>query len=375
MAGGIETPEGPEPPRYKRYRSGPQLPWRRDGARSPDDELRELRGERPRRRVPPGLLWLRGRGRWTWRRALRWLLGAAFAWLVFSIALFLASAQFAAPTVSDAAKQALDGGGLLPFSAQNILVLGSDQRTGGTREAGASTSGPSRSDVMLLIRTGGGTSSRLSIPRDTVVPIPGHGTAKINAAYAFGGAALAIQTVKEYLGIKINHVVEINFDHFPQLIDSMGGVDFTTNTCLVSRINGGFRNGGYTVRLKRGTTHIDGKEALAIARTRHNLCHRNDSDLDRVKRQQELFNAMKRRLFSVSTFFRLPFVSWDAPQTLKTDMGGPTLLALFSALEVGGSPAPKVLEPDGSVTLADGSVGLSVSEATKQAAVRQFLKG
>jgi LCP family protein required for cell wall assembly len=375
MAGGLETPRGPEPPRYKRYRSGPQLPWRRGARDSVRDQLRDLRAARDgrdRRSWLPGRWW---RGRWTWRRALRWLVVAVAAWVVLSVALFLASAQFAAPTASDAAKQALDGGGLLPFSAQNILVLGSDQRTVRTHEPGASTAGPSRSDVLLLIRTGGGASSRLSIPRDTVVPIPGHGTTKINAAYAFGGAALAIETVKDYLGIKINHVVEINFDRFPQLIDAMGGVDFKTNTCLVSRINGGFRNGGYTLRLKRGTTHIDGKAALAIARTRHNLCHRNDSDLDRAKRQQELFNAMKRRLLSVSTFFRLPWVSWDAPQTLKTDMSGPSLLALFSALEVGGSPSPKVLTPDGTVTLPDGSVGLSVSDAAKRAAVAQFLKG
>jgi LCP family protein required for cell wall assembly len=368
MARDLETPDEHEPPRYTRYRAGPELPWRRRPPRSPHDELRELRGGAGPRRP-------RFRRAWTWRRALRWLAIALGAWLVLSIVLFLVSAQFEQPGVSDAAKRALDGGGLLPFSAQNVLVLGSDQRTTVTHEPGASTSGPSRSDVMLLIRTGGGHSARLSIPRDTVVPIPGHGTTKINAAYAFGGAALAIQTVKDYLGIKINHVVEINFDAFPQLIDSMGGVDVTTSTCVVSLINGGFRNGGFTLRLHKGTNHLDGKQALALARTRHNLCHPNDSDLDRVKRQQALFNAMKHRLLSVSTLFRLPFVSWHAPQALKSDMGGPTLIALFSALEMGGSPSPKVLTPDGSVTLPDGSVGLSVSDGERRAAVAQFLSG
>ena len=369
MAGGPETPDEHEPPQYKRYRAGPQLPWRRDSATSTRDELSELRRGGRGPRLP------RLGGRWTWRRALRWLAIAVGAWLVLSIVLFLFSAQFVKPGVSDAAKRALDGGGLLPFSAENVLVLGSDQRTTVTHEPGASTSGPSRSDVLLLIRTGGGHSARLSIPRDTVVPIPGHGTTKINAAYAFGGAALAIQTVKDYLGIKINHVVEINFDHFPQLIDAMGGVDVTTNTCVVSRINGGFRNGGFTLRLHKGTNHLDGKQALALARTRHNLCHRNDSDLDRAKRQQELFNAMKRRLLSVPTFFRLPFVAWQAPQAIKSDMGGPTLMALFSALEVGGSPAPMVLTPDGSVALPDGSVGLAVSDSERHTAVTQFLNG
>jgi LCP family protein required for cell wall assembly len=383
MTPGPEIPEDHEPPRYKRYRAGPQLPWRREAASSPREQLRELRGGGGRggrggwRGGRGG--WRGGRrglrGPWTLRRGLRWLALVLGVWIALSIVLFLLSAQFAAPSVSDAAKRALDSGGLLPFSAENVLVLGSDQRTGLTHEPGASTSGPSRSDVMLLIRTGGGHSARLSIPRDTVVPIPGHGTTKINAAYAFGGAALAIQTVKSYLGIKINHIVEINFDHFPQLIDAMGGVDVTLNTCVVSLINGGFRNGGYTLRLHKGSNHLDGKQALALARTRHNLCHANDSDLDRVKRQQELFNAMKRRLLSASTLFRLPFVSWQAPQALKSDMGGPTLMALFAALEIGGSPAPKVLTPDGSITLPDGSVGLSVSDATRRAAVQQFLSG
>jgi LCP family protein required for cell wall assembly len=368
------TPEGPDggpdPPSYKRYRAGPALPWRR-GPASPRAELDALRsGRRRGRRTPPGL-----RRPFTWRRALRWALTALGVWILLSVVLFLFSAQFARPSVSSATKQALDGGGLLPFSAQNVLVLGSDQRTTLTHEPGASIGGPSRSDVMLLIRTGGGHSARLSIPRDTVVPIPGHGVTKINAAYAFGGAALAIETVKSYLGIKINHVVEINFDHFPQLIDAMGGVNVTTNTCVVSIINGGFRNGGFTLRLRKGTNHLGGKQALALARTRHNLCHRNDSDLDRAKRQQELFNAMKRRLMSVSTLFRLPFVSWQAPQALKSDMGGPTLMALFAALEVGGSPAPKLLTPDASVQLPDGSVGLSVSDSARRAAVQQFLSG
>jgi hypothetical protein len=84
---------------------------------------------------------------------------------------------------------------------------------------------------------------------------------------------------------------------------------------------------------------------------------------------------MKRRLLSFSTLFRLPFVSWQAPQALKSDMGGPTLIALFSALEIGGSPSPRVLTPDASVTLPDGSVGLSVSDAERRSAVARFLNG
>ena len=224
------------------------------------------------------------------------------------------------------------------------------------------------------MRVGAGHSARLAIPRDTVVDIPGHGRNKINAAYAFGGAALAIETVKRYLGIEINHVVEVSFDNFPDLIDSLGGVDYTGG-CVVSRINGGFRNGGYTLRLKRGTTHLDGKQALALARTRKNDCNKRENDLTRARRQQKLVAAMKNRLLSPTTFVRLPLVAWAAPKALRSDMGGVSLLGLFAGLETSGTSAPRVLLPSGGVTLPDGGAGLVVSDAEKQREVSRFLNG
>jgi LCP family protein required for cell wall assembly len=365
----MAEPSDHAPSGSRRYRPFLRLPWRH----RPTDPVAELEALRALRAGGPPAS-SPGRPRLGWRRALRWFALAVAVWLGLGIVLFFLSAQMS-PGVSDQTKQALDGGGLPPFSATTILVLGSDQRSKKTHEPGASTSGPSRSDVMLLIRTGGGHSARLSIPRDTVVDVPGHGLYKINAAYAFGGAALAIATVKQYLGIKINHVVEVNFDNFPQLVDAMGGVDFTSSTCIVSRINGGYRNGGYTLRLRRGTHHLNGTQALALARTRHNDCHPGESDLTRVMRQQAIFQAMKSRLPSFSSFVRLPFVAWAAPKTIKTDMGPFNLLGLFASLEVNGSPATRLLEPSGTTTLPDGEVGLTVSDASRRAAVQQFLSG
>ncbi len=101
----------------------------------------------------------------------------------------------------------------------------------------------------MLIRTGAGHSARLSIPRDTVLEIPGHGLQKINAAYAFGGPALSISVIERYLGVPINHLVEVNFEDFPQLVDAMGGIDYTGG-CVISEISGGFSNGGFTLRLQ-----------------------------------------------------------------------------------------------------------------------------
>ena len=113
-------------------------------------------------------------------------------------------------------------------SANTVLVIGTDTRPPGSKEPGANTSDAgSRSDTIMLWRIGGGTSRRLSIPRDTVASIPGHGTTKINAAYAYGGPALAIKTIEQFTGLKINHLILVNFVNFPKFIDALGGVDVT----------------------------------------------------------------------------------------------------------------------------------------------------
>ena len=210
------------------------------------------------------------------------------AWVLVSAIVFLISAQIQESKISNAAERQLSGGGFTLTSPNTVLMLGSDARPKGTKEAGANVIGsPSRSDSILLMRVGGGANATLSIPRDTVVDIPGHGRNKINAAYAIGGPSLAIKTVESYLGIDVNHLVEVNFENFPQLIDSLGGVTYKGG-CVVSKINGGTRNGGYTLRLKAGEHEIDGKQALALARTRKNECAKREDDRTRARRQQKI---------------------------------------------------------------------------------------
>jgi LCP family protein required for cell wall assembly len=361
------------PPRYTRYRARPRLlgGGEREAATAAAPDVHRRR--RPRR-PGGGSGW---RGWWrqlTVKRIVLGLVALIVAWLALSLLLFLISSHFERTSPPANVASVLDSAGYPLTSANNVLVLGSDRRPKGSREPGANTSGPSRSDSILLLRIGGGHDSRLSIPRDTVLPIAGHGEQKINAAYAFGGPALSISVIKHYLDIPINHLVEVNFEDFPQLIDAMGGVDYTGG-CIVSRIDGGFRNGGYTLRLPKGTHHIDGKQALALARTRHNACHPNENDLQREEHQQALFTAMKSRLLSPSSFFRLPLIAWDAPPAIISDMSGPTLLGLFGALAISGTPPTRVLKPDGAVTLPDGESGLHVSEAERRSAVARFMSG
>ncbi len=346
-------PEGP--PEYRVYRSRKPL-LRRSGG-GDRDELAKLRaGSQPAapKRSRRGL----SRG-----RVARWILGVVAVWILVSVVGFLLSAQIQQGKIDDSADARLGNAGYPLWSPNNILVLGSDERTPDTREPGA-REGSGRADSIMLLRVGGGANSRLSIARDTIVDIPGHGRGKINAAFAYGGTALAIETVENYTGVDVNHVVVVSFANFPALIDAMGGITYRGG-CVVSRINGGFRNGGYTLRLRAGKTHIDGKQALALVRTRKNDCRKGEDDLTRARRQQKVISAMKRRLLSPFAFVRLPQIAWAAPQSLRSDMSGPTLLGLFGALAAAGSPQTQVL----------GTQSGRVPDELRQRAVRRFLAG
>ena len=368
---------------YTTYKARPRFLKGRDddgldGHKQDDRPEYEVHGRR-RRFDPRALLGRRdkapGRRRLTVGRVLRFVALAASTWILISAIAFLISAQIQEAKISTAAENELDPAGYTLTSPNTVLMLGSDARTEGTKEAGANVIGtPSRSDSILLMRVGGGANTTLSIPRDTVVDIPGSGTNKINAAYAIGGPALAVKTVESYLGIEVNHLVEVNFENFPQLIDSLGGITYEGG-CVVSRINGGTRNGGYTLRLKAGEREISGKQALALARTRKNECAPNEDDRTRARRQQKILAAIKGKVISFETFIRLPWVSWAAPRAVQSDMAGPTLLGLVGAELIGGDAAARVLKPSGGVTLPDGGAGLVVDDAEKQRAVDTFLKG
>ena len=349
-------------PEYKVYRSRPRLLERRRG-RPEFSGPGTLRGHAGRRRARPVNA----------GRVLRYLAAALAVWVVLSLALFLVSAQIEEAKMPSSAERALDIGGIMPFAPNTILVLGSDARARGSRERGANVVGqPSRSDTIMLLRAGGLTSARLSIPRDTVVDIPGHGDDKVNVAYALGGPALAITTIKRYLGLDINHLIEVNFDNFPRFIDALGGINVHTR-CVKARLDGGDANGGTTINLHSGVHHLDGRHALGLARVRKNSCAPGEGDIQRAARQQAILSAIKHRLVSPATLLRLPWVSWAAPKAIRTDMSGPTLLALFAAIETSGTPPTRVLPATGYATTPGGGAGLTASDEDRRAAVRRFL--
>jgi LCP family protein required for cell wall assembly len=354
---------------YKLYRSGPK------GLKA------RLRGEEDELQVAPDYQRYRSGGREgprrrvTWKRVVVGLLIALAAWLLLSLVLFLISASVQSGGVPSDAEAALASGSNMITGTDNVLVIGTDQRPKGTHEGGANTSDTgSRSDTLMLWRLGGGVSRRLSIPRDTLVSIPGHGTNKINAAYAFGGPALTIKTVEQLTGLKINHVIIINFANFPKFIDAIGGVNVKTGR-ICSNISGGAANGGFTLNLHPGTHHLTGTQALTLARTRENTCNAASNDLTREGYQQQILNGIKSQLLSVHTFFHLPWASWYAPQAVRTDMGGFTLLSMFAASEMGGSAPVQILEPTGGENVPGVGSALTVTPQRVQQAVSKLVDG
>lgn len=289
-------------------------------------------------------------------RVLKWIVLVCLGWTALSITLFFISAHIQSGKISNSTKAELDDSGNLVTSPNNILVLGSDRRKG--------DQGKGRADTIMLMRYGGGKSARLSIPRDTLVDIPGVGPSKINAAYAIGGAPLMIKTVKQYLGIEVNHIVEINFKGFPTFVDAMGGVNLRFDNCVRSTFE------GRTVKFKKGENHLDGQQALDAVRVRKNECDASESDLTRARRQQKFLEAVKGRLYNPLVFPRWPWIGWRAPQAIRSDMGGAALMALYLDMQTSGSLKPQILVP-----IDVGANPLEVSDAEKQAKVDQFLKG
>jgi LCP family protein required for cell wall assembly len=182
----------------------------------------------------------------------------------------------------DQALDGVDAGG-----PQTILILGSDRRF-----ADIKAKTPVRSDTIILLRLdpSKGATAVMSLPRDLKVRIPGHGTDKINAAYAIGGPALTVKTVRSLLHIPINHVVNVNFGGFRRAVDRLGCVYTDVDRRYFNDNNPPYGGGGNyaTIDVKAGYQKLCGQDALDFVRYRH-----FDSDLVRAARQQQFLSDAK----------------------------------------------------------------------------------
>lgn len=208
----------------------------------------------------------------------------------------------AAALAANASEHDKDGDGILDDGysydvvkgpGKNILLLGSDTRSG---SEAAQVSGSRADSIMLMhIPADGKGVYLVSIMRDTWVNIPGYGSAKINAALNYGGISLQVATVENLLGIKIDHVAEIEFEGFKALVNSVGGVDV--------QVPFNFDINAWS--FKQGMQHMDGGAALAFVRARYQFA---DGDYQRVRNQRAflrgLYSTMKAKgaLSSVGSF-------------------------------------------------------------------------
>jgi LCP family protein required for cell wall assembly len=381
-----QKPKREGKPEYTVYRSRRGL---RDRFGKPD-----MAGLRRERRGPGGGYLDRVRGAFSgggWRRWLRWILIAAGVWLLISFISFAISAQIQKGELADSAKEELSPAS--PLLGANILVLGGDRRGASQENAvGIETQGPPRADSIMVIHTALGSFRKLSIPRDSLAQIPGCGTQKINASLACntqsndGNPGLTIRTVENFLGIEINHIVIVDFQGFADFIDTLGGVEIDVfdrgrkevappcrlkNRTLVvaGDVDGGKGEGGVSIGLTGGEHTLEGEKALAFARLRHNICDAAETDIDRAKRQQLVLNGIKGRLTSITrfpiNFVKGPWIGWNAPKGIVSDMGGLNLPQVALTSFFGGGDT-SVLEPtaDGP----GGSLLISANECRKKVA-------
>lgn len=174
-----------------------------------------------------------------------------------------------------------------------FLVVGSDSRAGLTpQEQEELGTGPDdvgqRTDTIMLLHTGSGPNMLMSIPRDSRVAIPGRGTSKINAAFAWGGAPLLVETVEQNTGIRVDHYVEIGFGGLVKMVDAVGGIEI----CPTQRMKDPQAN----LDIKKGCQEADGPTALGYARSRKT--YKALGDVDRARAQREVVSAIGREALS-----------------------------------------------------------------------------
>lgn len=237
---------------------------------------------------PPGVLPPAGKrprwGRWLRRTALV----VVAIWVVFLIATPLMAWQ-KVNTVRAFPK----GNRVADTPGSTYLIVGSDSRKGLSRKqkqrtgTGGVGNVGARTDTIMLMHLGRGPAVLLSIPRDSLLPIPGHGTTKVNAAYTFGGPRLLVETLESATGVRIDHYIEVGFMGFVEAIDAVGGIEICPEKAM--------RDPRANLNIKKGCQLADSVTALGYARSRYTS---PIGDIDRTKNQREVLAALGSKVKS-----------------------------------------------------------------------------
>jgi LCP family protein required for cell wall assembly len=268
---------------------------------------------------PPETAPKKQRKRVSWRRVV---LAVLLAWLVFLVAVPVWAWQRiekvdATPSGARPAEQ----------PGTTYLLVGSDSRENLTkaerRKLGTGNAAGRRTDTIMMLHVGSGPNLLVSIPRDSLVPIPGHGTTKINAAFAFGGPKLLTRTIEQDTGVRIDHYVEIGFGGFVNSVDAVGGITVCTKTKLDDPLA--------KLHMTKGCHHVDGITALAYSRTRHT---QQLGDIDRANNQRKVVAQVGSKVKSPWTILnpvRYVRVADAGASSLRISKGtGPFALGRFA---------------------------------------------
>ncbi|WP_051275879.1 LCP family protein [Desulfovirgula thermocuniculi] len=199
-----------------------------------------------------------------------------------------------------------------------VLLLGSDARPG--EETG-------RTDTIIVASADGlqGRLAFLSIPRDTLVEIPGHGPDKINAAAVYGGPELTARVVSDLIGLPVRYYVLVRWEGFKNIVDLLGGVTLEVEKDMhyVDHSDGP----EYAIDLKRGLQRLDGAQALAYVRFRGDAL----GDIGRTERQLKFLAALAREAMQPANLARLPGLLPELARQVETNLGPRQLPAMVQA--------------------------------------------
>ena len=237
-------------------------------------------------------------------------------------------------------------------SGTNIVLLGSDTR--------ASNGSGGRSDSIILVHVDPAKNffSMLSIPRDLRVNIPGHGLNKINNAYRFGGPALLVRTIQSALGVDLDHYVEVDFNAFKQITDTVGGVYVDIDRTYDDQ----------WIHFAPGYQLLDGVKALDYVRVRHD----SNYDFGRMERQQRFISAVREQAMGWNLPLKLPGLIKALFDNIDTDLAANEFLRLaYWGVRLDGGRM-RMAKMMGSIRTIDGASYVVATPEQIQKAVKDF---
>ncbi|NHM26914.1 LCP family protein [Desulfofundulus sp. TPOSR] len=205
-----------------------------------------------------------------------------------------------------------------PPESFTVLLLGTDARPG--EKVG-------RTDSIIVANVDGEKKriALLSIPRDTRVDIPGHGTDKINAAAVYGGPALTCETVSNLIGMPVQYYALARWEGFKNIVDVLGGVTIDVERNMYHYDSSDGRQ--YAINLRKGVQRLDGDKALQYVRFRGDAL----GDIGRTERQLKFLKALAAEVMKPSTLVKLPRLVPEINKSVETNMGFKQMLALARA--------------------------------------------